>query len=119
MLTLQNIAAIMNACSGLPEREHLIAFIVIELGTAGRPQAVLELTNKNVDIENNLINLNAAGKVHLRKRRSVLPIARHVLPGVSGIVGKLIKYRVPIAERNQTPGGPTHLERDTRSVKTV
>lgn len=119
VLTLQEIAAIMNACLGKPEREHLIAFIVIELGTAGRPEAVLELTDQNVDLENNLINLNAAGKVHLRKRRPVLPIARHVRPWVAGIVGKLIKYRVPIAERNQIPGGPTHFERETRSVKTV
>ncbi|MFX4008378.1 hypothetical protein ACJBXM_11180, partial [Streptococcus suis] len=57
VLTLQEIAAIMNACLGKPEREHLIAFIVIELGTAGRPEAVLELTDQNVDLENNLINL--------------------------------------------------------------
>ncbi|GAA0726983.1 hypothetical protein GCM10009106_02490 [Sphingomonas japonica] len=119
VLTFQEIAAMLSHCAGRPEREHLIAFIVVELGTAGRPEAVLELTDQNIDLKNNLIFLNGVGKVHTRKRRPVIPIARHVLPWVTGIEGKLIKYRVPIAQRNRTANGPTWFERETRSVKTV
>lgn len=40
-------------------------------------------------------------------------------PWVSGIDGKLISYRVPIAEENRTPGGPTHFKRPTNSIKTA
>ena len=82
-----------------PEREHLIRFIVLELGTAGRPQAILELTDTHVDLASNLIDLGG-GKVHPRKRRPIVPIARHVRPWIEGIEGKLIRYRVPIAEKS-------------------
>ena len=96
----------------------MIRFIVIELGIAGRPQSVLELTDANIDLERNLINPNHPGKVHTRKRRPIVPIANAVLPWVTGIQGKLIKYKVPIAEKNRVPGGPTHFERETSSIKT-
>jgi integrase len=103
----------------IPEREHVVRFIVIEIGIVGRPEAVLELTDANVDLTRGLIDPNQPGVRHVRKRRAVVPIANHVRPWVSGTRGKLIKYRVPIAERNRTPDGPTHFERDTKSIKTA
>ncbi|HVM37057.1 MAG TPA: tyrosine-type recombinase/integrase, partial [Sphingomicrobium sp.] len=119
VLTFEEIAAILDACSGKPEREHLIRFIVIELGTAGRPEAVLELTAANIDLERNLIDPRQPGRVHSRKRRAIVPIARAVRPWVEGVEGKLIRYKVPIAEKNRVPGGPSHFERDTKSIKTA
>jgi integrase len=119
VLTFEEIAKIMDACVGRPDREHLVRFMVIELGTAGRPEAVLALTDRNVDLKRGLIDPTQPGRVHTRKRRVVVPIARHVLPWVTGITGKLIKYRVPIAERNRVPGGPSYYERETKSVRTV
>jgi integrase len=119
VLTFEELARIMEACRGREERQHLLRFIIIELGIAGRPEAILELTDQNIDLENNLINPNMPGRVHLRKRRPVVPIAAHVRPWVEGMTGKIIRYRVPIAPRNQVPGGPTHFERNTRSIKTV
>lgn len=119
VLSIQEVAQILDECADRPEREHLIRFIVIELGIAGRPEAVLELGGHNIDLENNLIDPNQDGRVHARKRRPVVPIASHVRPWVANIEGKLIRYRVPIAERNRQVGGPTHFERDTRSIKTV
>jgi integrase len=119
VLTLEEIAAILEKCVGRPEREHLIRFLVVELGTAGRPDAVLELTDKNIDLKRGLIDPNHEGRVHARKRRAIVPIARHVLPWVSDVNGKLIKYRVPIAKRNRRPDGPEFFERETRSIKTV
>jgi integrase len=119
VLSFEEIAAIMDACVGRPEREHLIRFIVVELGTAGRPEAVLELTDKNIDLERGLIDPNHDGRVHTRKRRAIVPIARHVLPWIAGVKGKLIKYRVPIAKKNRKLGGPEFFERETRSIKTV
>lgn len=56
---------------------------------------------------------------HPRKRRPIVPIAKHVRPWIEGLEGKLIRYRVPIAEKHRVPNGPTHFERETRSIKTV
>ncbi len=33
--------------------------------------------------------------------------------------GKIIVYRVPIAERKKAPGGPTHFTRETSCIKTA
>lgn len=118
ILSLKELAAILDACKGRPEREHLIRFVVIELGTAGRPQAVLELTDKNVDLERNLINPNQPGHLHLRKRRAIVPIAKAVRPWLAGIRGKIIKYRAPITKlKTRRSTGRTHLERETASIK--
>jgi len=117
VLSRQEIAAIVDACAGRPDREHLIRFIVIELGTAGRAQAVLELEHTSIDLERNLINPNHPGRAHTRKRRAIVPIAKAVRPWVVGIQGKLIKYRVPTSGGD--PGqGTVFFERDTRSIKT-
>ena len=48
-----------------------------------------------------------------------MPIADAVLPWVAGMDGKIIVYRVPIAERKQIPGGPTHFTRETSCIKTA
>jgi len=119
ILSFEEIAAILDACVGKPEREHLIRFIVIELGIAGRPEAVLELTDANIHLKRKLIDPNQPGRVHARKRRAIVPIAKAIFPWVEGIEGKVIKYKVPIAEKNRLPGGPTHFERETRSIKTA
>jgi len=117
ILTMTELAAILEACRGMPEREHLVRFIVIELGTAGRPQAVLELTDMNIDLKRNLIDPNQPGRRHLRKRRAIVPIARAVRPWVVGIEGKIIRYRVELASKNRKPGGPTHHERATQWIR--
>ncbi|HEX9955508.1 MAG TPA: tyrosine-type recombinase/integrase [Allosphingosinicella sp.] len=119
VLSFEELARILGACDGTPEREHVVRFIVVELGTAGRPEAVLQLTDANIDLARGLIDPNQPGKRHLRKRRAIVPMARHVRPWVEDVQGKLIKYRAPIAVRNQVPGGPTHFEKDTASIKTA
>ena len=118
VLSFDEVARILDACVDRPEREHLLRFIVIELGMAGRPEAVLQLTDANIDLERNLIDPNQPGKVHVRKRRPIVPIAHAVRPWLVGVKGKIIKYKVPIAERHRAPGGPTHFERATSSVRT-
>ena len=117
VLSQKEIAAIVDACAGRPDREHLIRFIVIELGTAGRPQAVLELEHTNIDLERNLIDPNHPGRTYARKRRAIVPMAKAVRPWVVGIEGKLIKYRVPISA--DEPGQAAEFfERETKSIKT-
>jgi integrase len=117
VLSRDEIASIIDACAGRPDREHVIRFIVIELGTAGRPQAVLELEHTNIDLERNLIDPNHPGRTYARKRRAIVPMAKAVRPWVVGIEGKLIKYRVPIT-RAEGGQGPEFFVRETRSIKT-
>jgi integrase len=119
VLSFEEIARILDECSGRPEREHVLRFVITELGTAGRPEAVLQLTDRNIDLGNNLIDPNEPGEIHSRKRRAVVPIAKAIRPWVAGVKGKLIRYRVPIAPQNRVPGGPTHFERETSSIKTA
>jgi integrase len=114
---MEELARMLEVCRGKPEREHLVRFMVIELGTAGRPQAVLELTDANIDLKRNLIDPNQPRHRSLRKRRAIVPIANAVRPWVVGLNGKIIKYRVEIAPKNRIPGGPTHLERDTTWIR--
>lgn len=115
---MEELARILEACRGKPEREHLVRFIVIELGTAGRPQAVLELTDANIDLNRNLIDPNQPGRRNLRKRRAVVPIAKAVRPWVVGIKGKIITYTVPITKpKIQLRTKRMLLRRPTDSIK--
>ena len=117
VLSREEVAAIIDACAGRPDREHVIRFIVIELGTAGRPQAVLVLEHTNIDLERNLIDPNHPGRTYARKRRAIVPMAKAVRPWVVGIEGKPIKYRVPVTSGE--PGqGPKFFEKETKSIKT-
>jgi integrase len=118
ILSFQEIGSMLDLCTDRQDREHLIRYIILQLGTAGRPQAILELTDKDVQLDRNRINLSG-GKVHPRKRRAVVPIAKHVRPWVEGIEGKFIRYRVPIAEKNREPGGSEFYERETSSIRTA
>lgn len=45
--------------SCLTRREHIVRFMVVELGTAGRPEAVLGLTDANIDFDKGLIDPNS------------------------------------------------------------
>lgn len=118
VLTMHELAGILEACKGRADREHLARFIVIELGTAGRPQAVLELTHENIDWQRNLINPNQPGQLHLRKRRAIVPMAKAVRPWVRGIRGKLIQYSVRITKpKTRRSTRRRLLRRPTESIK--
>ena len=118
VLSLQEVASIIEACAGIPEREHVLRYIVIALGTAGRPEAILELQDYNIDLKHGFIDPNHPGRIHDRKRRVIVPLSPYVRPWVQGS-GKIIRYRAPLALKNQVEGGPTHFEQDTASIKTA
>lgn len=118
VLSLEEVAALLEACKRRPDRWHVIWFIIIELGTAGRPQAVLELTDANIDLERNLIDPNQPGRLHLRKRRAVVPIAKAVQPWVATRTGKVIKYEIPITRaKSLQSNGRDSFKRTTVSIK--
>jgi len=115
VLSVKEIARIIDACAGRSDREHLVRFIVVELGTAGRPEAVLELTDQNIDLERNLIDPNQPGRNCTRKRRAIVPIAKAVRPWVIGVRGKLIKYRVSMSATGAREA--KFFERETKSIR--
>lgn len=119
VLSFAELAKIMEKAAETEDRHHVLRFIVVELGTAGRPEAVLQMRDSNFDLDRGLIDPNPPGKRHLRKRRPIVPMARHVRPWLEDVRGKLIVYRVPIAEKNRKPGGPAHFVRETVSIKTA
>ena len=62
------------------EQPHLQMFIMLLLGTTGRPAAVLELTRERCDLDRRLIDLNPAGRAQTKKRRPVVSMPDFLRP---------------------------------------
>ena len=74
--------------------EHLRLFLVLLLGTAARPEAVLELTRFQCDLDRGTINLNPPGRLQTKKRRPILPMADFLRPWIEAAsAGPLVAYR--------------------------
>ena len=74
--------------------EHVRVYLVLLLGTAGRPEAVLELTRFQCDLDRGTINLNPPGRPQTRKRRPILPMADFLRPWIEAApAGPLVAYR--------------------------
>lgn len=74
--------------------EHLYRFVVIELATWARPDAILDLTRERCDLERRLITLNPEGRKQTKKHRPALPS----VPAMDHVVlrqasGYLIQWR--------------------------
>ncbi len=76
------------------EHEHLRMFILLLLGTAARPAAVLELTREQCDLDRGLIDLNPPGRVQTKKRRPVVPMPDFLRPWImQAPAGTLVQFR--------------------------
>ncbi len=74
--------------------QHVRMFLVLLLGTAGRPEAVLELTRFQCDLDRGTINLNPPGRTQTKKRRPILPMADFLRPWIEATpAGPLVAYR--------------------------
>lgn len=90
VLSVAEVKALIEAA----REDHLYRFVVLELATWGRPEAVLELTRERCDTERHLIDLNPEGRKQTKKYRPVVPMveaARHVIEDVKA--GELIRWR--------------------------
>ena len=73
---------------------HLRMFVALMLGTAARPEALLQLTTWQCDVERRVINLNPPGRVQTKKRRPVLPMPEWLVPWIaSAPPGHLVQFR--------------------------
>ena len=78
VLTVGEMARLWDAA----EQSHLRMFLLLLLGTAARPEAVLQLTRFQCDLERRLIDLNPPGRVQNKKRRPVVPMPDFLAPWI-------------------------------------
>jgi len=65
------------------EWPHLFTFCMIALNTLGRPDAILDLSPFQVDLEDRRIDLNPRGRKQTKKYRPVVPITDTLMPFVT------------------------------------
>ncbi len=81
-LSPAEVAALLRAAQTVP---HLWVFAMIALNTLARPEAILDLTPFQVDLEHRLISLNPHGRKQTKKYRPVVPITETLLPVVLNV----------------------------------
>lgn len=109
--SMEEVAALLEAAWGRPERHHVFLYTMIALSTCGRSEAILDLHGHQID--RGLIYFLDPDRDQTSKRRSIVPIAPTLAPWLEGISGKVIKYRAEIAEAKWAkPGVPEYFERD-------
>ncbi len=90
VLTVAEIAALWGAAGPA----HLRMFILLLLGTAARPAAVLELAREQCDLQRGLIDLNPPGRPQTKKRRPVVSMPDFLRPWImQAPPGPLVQFR--------------------------
>lgn len=75
---------------------HFRLYILLALGTAGRPEAIIDLTWEQVDLDNGLIHLNPEGRRQTSKRRPIVRIPSPLVEALSALdrkTPKVIMFR--------------------------
>lgn len=73
--------------------DHVRAFLAVVIGTGARPEAALQLTRFQCDLDARTVNLNPPGRIQTKKRRPVLPLPDWLRPWVEAAEGHLVAYR--------------------------
>ncbi|MFT8247331.1 tyrosine-type recombinase/integrase [Roseomonas sp. BN140053] len=90
VLSIAELAQLWSA--DMPD--HVRVFLVLLIGTAARPQAILQLTRFQCDLDRGTINLNPPGRLQTKKRRPILPMAGFLRPWVASVqAGPLVAWR--------------------------
>lgn len=113
--SIEQVAALIDAAAKLPERRHVLLFILISMSTHGRTEAILDLHSDQ--IIKGLIHFNAKGRRQTTKRRSTVPICPTLAPWLADIDGKVIKYRTMTKAKGWAdPDVPEYFERDSYDI---
>jgi integrase len=73
--------------------EHIRSFLALAIGTASRPEAILQLTRFQCDLGAGTINLNPPGRGQTKKRRPIVPMADWLRPWIEAAPhGPLVAY---------------------------
>lgn len=89
VLTVAELARLWDA--DMPE--HVRVFLALLIGTAARPEALLDLTRFQCDLGDSLIRLNPPGRKQTKKRRPVLPMADWLRPWIEAAPGPVVAFR--------------------------
>ncbi len=90
VLSVEELAMLWDT----PMPEHLRMFLALAIGTAARPEAILQLTRFQCDLDHGVIHLNPPGRVQTKKRRPVLPMPDWLRPWIaSASASHLVSYR--------------------------
>lgn len=73
--------------------DHVRVYVAILIGAAARPEAALQLSRFQCDLDRGTINLNAPGRVQTKKRRPSLPMADWLRPWIEAAQGHLVQYQ--------------------------
>lgn len=73
--------------------DHVRVFVALLIGTGGRPEALLQLTRFQCDLDRGTINLNPPGRVQTKKRRPILPMPAWLRPWIAAADGSVVSYR--------------------------
>ena len=112
--TFEEVAKLIDAAARLPERRHVLHFIIIMLSTHGRGEAVLEL-DADKQVANGCINFLAAGAIQTKKRRSIVRMAPTLQAWMAQLTGNAIEYRTI----KWKDGEALLITRPTASIKTA
>jgi hypothetical protein len=114
----EQVAAILEAAWADEWRHHLHLFTITSLSTHFRTEAILEF-NIDQQLKGNLLHSLRPNERQTRKRRSTVPMVPTLAEWLKGRTGKLIRFRVPVAEKHWAdPDVPEWHERETFSIKT-
>lgn len=87
---IARLMAAAEAKRGGPRLSRVERFLWLALETAGRKQALLDLTWDRVDFDTNVIHLALPGRKQTKKRRASVPISRTLLPVLKRAHGERI-----------------------------
>src|SRR3546814_8636568 len=76
--SMEQVAALLEAAWGRPERRHVFLYTLIALSTCGRSEAILDLHDHQID--RGLIYFLDPDRDQTSKRRSIVPIAPTLAP---------------------------------------
>ncbi len=73
--------------------DHVRVFLALMIGTAARPEAVLDLTRAQCDVDRGIIHLNPEGRIQTKKHRPVVVMADWLRPWIVATQhGHLVTY---------------------------
>jgi integrase len=90
VLSLAEGAALFRAAA----QPHELMYLALAFGTGARPEAILQLTSFQIDVDRRLINLNPPGRRQNKKRRPTIPICDTLLPLLRHLpAGPVVQYQ--------------------------
>lgn len=73
--TLPQLKEFLDRCKVVP---HLYRYVMMGINTLGRPEAVTEITQSQLNFEASFINLNPEGREQNKKYRAIIPMTKTI-----------------------------------------